>query len=368
MRLAWWEQVYTAGVKTITFLRKHSKWLILVPGLGLVYYSIASSLSVFQLSISQPLDLIKAINPTVIFPLSVLLKVLLSFWIMALVSGLMKPHRISQFGAKIFGVELSHKFHDDLQIAREGQEKLQRQIPILNDLNREILEYLSRPFEELILGSTDKPKIIRQMVQGILTKSYYSNCPQIKIQVIPLTEMAIDSLEDKISQIVMLLYREGVDITTVIHDKIGISIHHGEEDLGSAIIIDATNAHYDLVLAEICAAGTLFVATSTIVFWAQESQGSLAGGGGRENDGSRRDLIKIILNVCQDKPTSIGPLYNIIQEGDPMTKLTAKKNGKIEVRGERMPEYVKQSTRALNNVIEGLSGKNTAKKEGYTKS
>jgi hypothetical protein len=51
-----------------------------------------------------------------------------------------------------------------------------------------------------------------------------------------------------------------------------------------------------------------------------------------------------------------------------MTKLTARKNGKIEVRGERMPEYVKQTTRALNNVIDGLSGKKTPKKEGYLKS
>ncbi|HEX3044242.1 MAG TPA: hypothetical protein VHY08_05770 [Bacillota bacterium] len=51
-----------------------------------------------------------------------------------------------------------------------------------------------------------------------------------------------------------------------------------------------------------------------------------------------------------------------------MTKLTSKKNGKIEVRGERVPEYVKQTTRALNNVCEGLSGKNTPKKEGYLKS
>ncbi|MCL6588715.1 MAG: hypothetical protein K6U80_02045 [Firmicutes bacterium] len=269
----------------VTYLRKHSQWIPLLPGLGLIYYSFVSSLNVFELSISQPLDLVKAINPTIIFPISVLLKILISFWIMALINGLIKPHRISEFGAKIFGFELSHKFTGDLRIAREGQEKLQRQILILNDLTREILEYLSRPFEELILASPDKPKVIRQMVQGILTKTYYSNCPQIKIHVIPLTEIAIGSLEEKQGQIVMLLYREGVDITTVIQDKIGISIHHGDEDLGTAIIIDATNADYDLVLAEICAAGTLFVAVSTIVFWAQEGRGGQSSGRKEETMG-----------------------------------------------------------------------------------
>ena len=116
------------------------------------------------------------------------------------------------------------------------------------------------------------------MVQGILTKTYFGNCPRIKIQVIPLTEEAIESLEEKIGQIVMLLYLEEVDITTVEQDKIGISIHHGEDDSGSAIIIDATHADYDLALAEICAAGALFVAISTTVYWALESQTNRTGG------------------------------------------------------------------------------------------
>ncbi|HEX3044241.1 MAG TPA: hypothetical protein VHY08_05765 [Bacillota bacterium] len=285
MRPYWLGQIFPAFVKTIIYLRKHSKWVIILLGFGLVYYSVVSSMSVFDLRISQPLDLIKAINPTVIFPISVLLKILISFWIMVLISELFEPHRLSEFGAKIFGIELSHKFSSDLQIVREGQEKLQRQIPILNDLNREILEYLSRPYEEPILASTDKPKTIRQMVEGILAKSYYSNCPQIKIQVIPSTEIAIESLEGKVSQIVMLLYREGVDVTTVVQDKIGISIHHGEDDLGSAIIIDAADADYDLTLAEICAAGALFVAISTTIYWAMESQANRTGGGDGETAG-----------------------------------------------------------------------------------
>jgi hypothetical protein len=279
-------QIFPALVNTATFLQKHSKWVIILLGHGLVCYSIVSSLSVFELSISQPLDLIKAINPTVIFPISVLLKILFSFWIMVLISGLFKPHQISEFGAKILGIELIHKFSGDLQIAREGQEKLQRQIPILNDLNREILEYLSRPYEEMILASADKPKIIRQIVHGILTKIYIRNCPLINVHVIPLNESAIESLEEKISHIVMLLYLEKVDITTVEQDKIGISIHHSEDGfLASALIIDATHADYDLALAEICAAGALFVAISTTIYWAMESQVNQTGG----RDGERVD-------------------------------------------------------------------------------
>ena len=120
MKPAWFGQVSPAINKVTTYIRKHSKWLIVLLGIGLVYYSVASSLGVFKLTISQPLDLLKALNPSVIFPVTVLLKILISFWIMALISGLFKPHRISEFGAKIFGIELSHKFTNDLEAAREG--------------------------------------------------------------------------------------------------------------------------------------------------------------------------------------------------------------------------------------------------------
>ena len=102
--------------------------------------------------------------------LSVFLKILIGFWIIALVVGLFKPERISEFGAKFFGIELSHKYSADMLIIKESQEKLEKQIAIINDLNKEILEFISGPFEGHIMKAKDKPKIIRQIVKGILTK------------------------------------------------------------------------------------------------------------------------------------------------------------------------------------------------------
>lgn len=253
----------------LIFIKNKSRLLTVVIGIVLIDFAFISSFNMLSLKIKSPADMVYIINPSIIFLLSVFLKILIGFWIIALVVGLFKPERISEFGAKFFGIELSHKYSADMLIIKESQEKLEKQIAIINDLNKEILEYLSGPFEGHIIQTKDKAKTIRQIVKGILTKVYLGSCPQIKIYAIPLNEESIEALNEPLSSIVLNLYLENVDVSTIEKDKIGIGIHHGEEDLGTAIIIDATlQEDYNLILAEICAASSLFVSVSTAIDWA----------------------------------------------------------------------------------------------------
>lgn len=107
------------------------------------------------------------------------------------------------------------------------------------------------------------------MVRDILVMAYerYGN---IEIHVIPLVEEEICALGPRLGALVRLTDEEG-DISTVDERNraVGIAIHHGEDGLSSAIVIDATKERYEVSLAEICAASTLFVSISTAVDWAQ---------------------------------------------------------------------------------------------------
>ena len=240
-------------------------------GVALLTFAIASSFEVLLSPVAKPITGWALVSSSLLFTVDVCLKLLIIFWIVALSIGILKPERISEFGAKVFGVEINNKYtKEDVGIAQAGYEQLSDQMAMVADINGMVLEYISGQFEANIISAPDQAEAIRRAVRDILTVAY-GRYEDIVIHVIPLVEEKIDALEPRLGAMVRLAGEEG-DISTVDEKNraVGIAIHHGEGGLNTAIVIDATKKErYEVSLAEICAASTLFVSISTAVDWAQ---------------------------------------------------------------------------------------------------
>ena len=205
------------------------------------------------------------------FLLIILIQILIASWIIALLSGLFNPDRIAEFGAKFFGFELSHKYAPgQINYIATGLETLEMQIELIANLNKATLDYIAGPFENAILNAENQANKIRQVVKDVLVKNY-EPLPLVKVYVLPLTEAAFQSLPERVASTVRLLNDEGIDISQVEFDTVGVSIHHGSEELGTTIIIDGTDQGYEVTLAELFSASNFFVSLSTIIDWADRS-------------------------------------------------------------------------------------------------
>jgi hypothetical protein len=211
------------------------------------------------------------ISPTVLFLINVFIRMLILFWIFGIIYGFFKPGQV-EVGVKIFGVELSHKYsQEDVQKARIGHDKLKNQLSIIDDLTKEMIEYLSTPFEERMLGLESRYDIIRDEVKAILNKVYL-NCLNTQIQVLPLTNEVLVALLEPIGAIVRKMDRESnrEDTSDVIEDIYGIGLHYGTDNLSTLIIIDVSNTdEYQLSRSEINCVCTLFTSISSIIAWAE---------------------------------------------------------------------------------------------------
>jgi len=108
--------------------------------------------------------------PSIQFLAAVLIKLLIIFYSIAILSGLLQPGRILKFGAKIPGFE----FNNELAQIDEAVGKLgetERNYDLIANLNEMILDYVASPFEGSILNSTDPAEEIRQQTRQVLLYS-----------------------------------------------------------------------------------------------------------------------------------------------------------------------------------------------------
>ena len=210
----------------------------------------------------------RLLTPTAIFLLSSFVTAFLGFlmvMVFTVILSLLRPGHISEFGAKILGIELSYK-----RDALNGEKTLSEtgaQLDSVTDLIEKTLEYLAGPFEPPILKEADQADAIRSVVRDVLVNAYYKR-PKVQIHVVPLTDDGLVSLGERLAAVVR---REinGIEVTTTVHRTVGLGIHYGTEGLNTAIVIDTAQEGRAISTAEICAASVLFVAVSTAISWAQ---------------------------------------------------------------------------------------------------
>ncbi len=206
------------------------------------------------------------LNPQLVFLINVLLKFLIFYLLTAIACGIINPERISKYGAKLLGVEIYSEYTEKAKRIEENADKADRQMDLLVELNRNIFDFLLKPFEESIIKAENPAEMIRNLVRDILIKSYY-NHPRVRVYVLPLQKRGFMELGEKLTAYVRPLALENRPLTTIEKKTIGIGIIPGLEDLGTAIIIDTTHENYEISDAEICAACSLFVALATIIHW-----------------------------------------------------------------------------------------------------
>lgn len=211
------------------------------------------------------------LNPQLIFFINVLIKFLIFYWIVAIASGMINPERISKYGAKFLGLEVYNEYAKIAKKIEINADQAENQLNLIVDLNRNVFDFLLKPFENSIVSSEKKTDTIRLLVKDILIKSY-ANLPRVKIHVIPTTEKGFASLGHKLAAFVRPLAMENRTLTTIENKTIGICIISGTGDLSSVIIIDTTNQNYEISDAEICLAGTFFVSIATSIHWAVRSK------------------------------------------------------------------------------------------------
>jgi hypothetical protein len=208
--------------------------------------------------------------------LSIFLKVLLAFLIFVLIQLMLHPDDLSEFVAKIFGLELSVKKAKEVKNALKDFEQAQKQIEYMTALNKATVEFIAPSFEDQILKS---PKSIGEEIRSIIKDillSIYNSKSKVTIHVIPLTDQAIDALDDHIAAHVRLDCRKNINVGNVYDDILGIAVFRGNlEDDETVIILDARNADCLLTEGELSAASNLYLSISTIMTWAQAHQDCL---------------------------------------------------------------------------------------------
>ena len=234
--------------------------------------SIISSYGLLFLSFDpeqfHPLDLL---NSQLIFLLNVLIKFLIIYWLTAIAFGIINPEKISKYGAKLLGLEIYSEYSKKAKKIEENADKVDKQLDLIVELNRNIFDFLLKPFEESIIKAENQADMIRNLVRDILIKSYY-NHPGVKIYVFPLNEKGFLELGEELTAYVRPLALENRPLTTIEKKTIGVGIIPGLEDLSTAIILDTTHENYEISDAEICSACSFFVSIATIIHWSIRCQ------------------------------------------------------------------------------------------------
>lgn len=211
------------------------------------------------------------LNPELVFLVNVLIKFLIFYLLTVIACGIINSERISKYGAKLLGVEIYSEYTEKAKKIEENADKADRQMDLIVELNRNIFDFLLKPFEESIIKAENPAEMIRNLVRDILIKSYYKH-PRVRIYVLPLNRRGFLELGEKLTAYVRPLALENRPLTTIEKKTVGIGIIPGLEDLSTAIIIDTTRENYEISDAEICAACSLFVAIATIIHWAIRCQ------------------------------------------------------------------------------------------------
>jgi len=206
------------------------------------------------------------LNPELVFLVNVLIKFLIFYLLTVIACGIINSERISKYGAKLLGVEIYSEYTEKAKKIEENADKADRQMDLIVELNRNIFDFLLKPFEESIIKAESPAEMIRNLVRDILIKSYYKH-PRVRIYVLPLNRRGFLELGEKLTAYVRPLALENRPLTTIEKKTVGIGIIPGLEDLSTAIIIDTTRENYEISDAEICAACSLFVAIATIIHW-----------------------------------------------------------------------------------------------------
>lgn len=206
------------------------------------------------------------LNPELVFLVNVLIKFLIFYLLTVIACGIINSERISKYGAKLLGVEIYSEYTEKAKKIEENADKADRQMDLIVELNRNIFDFLLKPFEENIIKAESPAEMIRNLVRDILIKSYYKH-PRVRIYVLPLNRRGFLELGEKLTAYVRPLALENRPLTTIEKKTVGIGIIPGLEDLSTAIIIDTTRENYEISDAEICAACSLFVAIATIIHW-----------------------------------------------------------------------------------------------------
>lgn len=224
-----------------------------------------SSYSLKEIEIRSANDLWKLLDGQTTFLLILLVKLVISFFVITYLRCFFLPGLLSKTGAKVFGIEISHEFNLDNFKNRIVQ--VDKQFKLISTFNSTVAAYLGENFENRIfneLKHLSPDDAVRFEIKRILHQVYHK-LKKIKIQVIPTTKEAIATLERRYSKtawrLLALTEKRKEDKIYVEKKKIGYGIHHGIDNISALIIIDATEEeYYELSYAEIAAASSLFLA------------------------------------------------------------------------------------------------------------
>lgn len=259
----------TATILILIIKRTRDKFRIITLSICLIAlaFSLISSYGLlFQSFDPEQFRPLALLNSQLIFLLNVLIKFLIFYWLSAIATGIINPERISKYGAKLLGLEIYSEYTEKAKKIEENADKADKQLDLIVELNRNIFDFLLKPFEESIIKAKNQADMIRNLARDILIKSY-NNHPGVKIYVLPMNEKGFHKLGEELTAYVRPLALENRPLTTIEKKTIGIGIIPGLEDLSTAIIIDTTNENYEISDAEICSAGSLFVSIATTIHW-----------------------------------------------------------------------------------------------------
>jgi len=200
------------------------------------------------------------------FFLAVLVKLLIIFYGMIVITGLLQPNRIRKFGAKVFGVEINGEYYDTLVSgAQKWEELTSREFELISLLNEKIFLFATGWPHDMIEAIRNSPDVAEALVNHftLLLEEAYLHFSDVSLRVFQATEAFLRNATKEYKNIAKNLemqYKEETPVAKVIGEVYGLSIYHGTSDLpGCIVIIDCSGSERVVTSYELQAVSTLYI-------------------------------------------------------------------------------------------------------------
>lgn len=206
--------------------------------------------------------------PTVIFLMIVFFKLLLCFLCLVMIYSIIKTEKTSEIAAKFLGFEFQEKFFPNSENAIK---EIETQIEFAANINTYAIQWITAYSEKDILNSSNFVEYIRNELVNVLSLVYYDS--HVNYYVLPFTKKDLQVLNLHLVRMVNKVYKELGEVVTIPHKKVGLGIVNagGEEEPDTIIIIDTSEAGYDITSVELQSIVMLFLSMTEIVLLTQDA-------------------------------------------------------------------------------------------------
>ncbi len=201
------------------------------------------------------------IPPSIIFLTILFFKLLLCFSCTIIVFSIIRSKKLSEIGTKFLGFEFQEKFHPS---SEDVINQIETQFDFAATISKYSIEWIESYRDQDIINSQNQVGYVRSQFLKVINAAYYDS--NVNVYAIPCTDEGFNHLNARLKDLVRTVYEKLGNVVVVPHKYVGLGIvDSGGGEANTIIIIDTSEAGYEITSAEIQAAVMLFFSITEVV-------------------------------------------------------------------------------------------------------